>query len=85
MLRGDHVAVIDHDVTIVAAGVVWRIFMVLRDFGPRTHITFGWFTTPAIRDFLCRSHGWESYQPGFVRETVARAELGRIQRILEEE
>jgi hypothetical protein len=83
LVRNDEVAVIQHSSVVTETGIGWKVFLMCTDFGEQTHVLFGWYNTPEIKELMCETHGWEEFDPEFVEKEVALEELMIIKDLLE--
>ena len=84
LIRREDLALVEHRSFLVQQEIGWEVFLLVKAWGEqRSHILFGWYNTPGIKKFMCEMHGWESFDPLFVREQVARKELSIIKALLE--
>lgn len=88
LLRKEDVAILDltsHFTSIDGEELVWNTFLVVREWGEQSHVLFGWYNTPEIKEYLKKMQGWSEFDSDFIKITVASKELATIKKIIEED
>jgi len=85
-LRTEKTALVDIITYIPVEGekIVYIIFLLIREWGEESHVLFGWYNTPEVKEYLKKARGWAEFDSDFIK-SVSVAELAKIKELVEED